>query len=84
MHQNKIIIFKEIIHLWLQYSWCPFLIQMLILAIYNVPYGHENSVQRIESLSKVFNLSKDIEMEYHMHVIHFTIDFKFLFLNIVS
>ena len=33
---------------------------------------------------KFFNLSKDIEMEYHMHVIHFTIDFKFLFLNIVS
>ena len=26
---------------------------MLTLAIYNVPYGHENSVQRIESLSKV-------------------------------
>ena len=33
---------------------------------------------------KFYALSEDIEMEYHMHVIHLTIDFKFLFLNIVS
>ena len=26
---------------------------MLILAIYNVPYRHENCVQRIESLFKI-------------------------------